>query len=559
LGLKTRFQGSPKLPYYNRQTFSWHLEAPVSLLWIKGWRARKLDLRVDLQDTGSFVTFPSFPFREMESELLKGILSLQPTVLFKNKSYLDVMGFLDTRLCQKKGNRFVIRGAPGIGKTITAWAHSCRCCCEDHSLVIVHAFFFQGVFRGAVCLRGGKITQGCWWESADSPSLDISAVGTYLRQQFGADARLFVDGVTAQDIRFLQKLPCWIAVASSVVRFSGDATQDNEPLFCDVNSWEEAEYVTALKGDHGVLSRAVLEDEGRPFSVDEDVAEWVKWKYYFCGGSARLMFHLTLEQCLQKIEDSFRPLTDLNSLLDVGMDQQGSVVGTLCQSFGGKFFPLSRYVMDRVRSSTLPKHRFISEALCRGKAIGGGSFLGWIHEFSMLVQLSETSKRNATPLSFAMKSLDDGGSATLDLRVTAESRFERIEGVALDLEASGVLLVPESHSNGCFDAAIVYFKCPPNDERPVLITLQATVAATHDCKSWYITNLLRSLWRGQNESEMSKRFRVWHVFVLKDTKQFESFKCSDLAPFVGVRNEWDIDVRMWKTLLPAIDDTLQYT
>jgi len=459
------------------------------------------------------------------------------------------MSFLETEGL-RKGERFMIRGAPGIGKTLATWAHSCKLSCKDSKVDVVHSFFLKDKFRGAVHLCGGKIVK-CW-NLRIGTTLAIDGIVNLLKEEH-SDAVFVIDGVTTEAASSLGVINNgWIAVSSTGCRFTTDATENHEVTCCVVDSWREEEYVTALKGSDDVVREAVLKDKEHCFPGKHGIDGWVRGKYYFCGGSARMMFSKPLGQCKQAIMDALTNLQSADALLDGGaLHSTQTLVSTLCQSFGGMYFPLSKYVLDCVRRKDKLTRKFIRDAMARGKEIGGGAFLGWIHEYSMLIQLSETKNIEANSVCWALESLDNAKNAKMVLQVSREETFERLEKLSLEMDLdSRVLLVPESHSNGCFDAAIAYYK--PNRRTPVLVTLQATVSKTHDWKSEFIALLLESLLRDKGVTVMSQEILVWHVFVLKDAQQFAQFRCPDAVKHVGRRKKWMVKVEFWKMLLPSI-------
>jgi len=525
----------------------------VDLLFSAGWQCTSLDLDVAFTDSESsdYVRVSFINWVDWCS--VENIFRLSPVCLFKNKSFVKVASHLKKRDLQNKCGRIAIRGAPGIGKTLAVWVHACKLSAD---VDVLHVFFRKEKFRVAVCLRGGKVVE--LWRPPDVPNTVTNEWIVRQLKRHHPGAVLILDGVTLASVPWVAMIGEWIAVSSTSLRLSGELTDGGmEVSYCKVDSWREEEYVQAVEGNRDVVWDEVAKDERLPFSTDSNVVEWVRAKYYYGGGCVRFMFSRTLDQCKDTIEDALQAVTTAEALLDGGaVTGTQTAVSGLCQCFDGEFFPLSKYVLDRVRRKVSLTHKFIREAMARGEKIGGGAFLGWIHEFSMLVQLSETSQKDAEPFVLSLSSLDGVSSETLRLHISCEVAFAAIKSIAKESDFDArVFLVPESHQNGCFDAAIAYFRTSSGS--PVLVTLQATVSKNHSFKSHFIVQLLESLWGIDNVASVSTGILVWHVFVLNDAAQLDAFECPDTVNLLERKSSrrenqnWSVKVEFWKALLPG--------
>jgi hypothetical protein len=139
----------------------------------------------------------------------------------------------------------------------------------------------------------------------------------------------------------------------------------------------------------------------------------------------------------------------------------------------------------------------------------------------------------------------------MDLQICSEESFFKLSEVKTKLGPETVFLCPIMFNQGCFDAAVINH--PSGGDRPVFITLQATVATEHSFKPEYITMLLQQVVGVDAIRQLSPSIDLWHIFVVESEDQLRVFKFPEVEN-VGIRSSnidrsWAITPVFWKAVL----------
>jgi hypothetical protein len=234
-------------------------------------------------------------------------------------------------------------------------------------------------------------------------------------------------------------------------------------------------------------------------------------------------------------------------------------ISRLRQRIEQKYTFLSPYVLrelsrlEEIKVTTLDWDTFVKSAKHVAKDMKNNAFKGWVHEFDFLVKLYPAKGLPYRELSLNLVD-QSGNHLAVQLEVRRKVSFWKEDDLAgLSLKDTNVLAVPKSFKQGTYDAAFV---CYLHGKTPVIITMQATVSPdTHSFKPSYITSLVNQLDYSSEAKE--GRFSLWHVFVLENADQFNTFALP-VCTEVGIRSTrqnqekaWAMKPIFWKTNLNA--------
>jgi hypothetical protein len=470
------------------------------------------------------------------------------TVYIKHAGFLKVQ---DTLLHITTRDQLVFKGAPGIGKSTACWSVLCQM--KDTQILYVR--FNQSRFLGLVMVKDSVIVEGAY---AINTKVDVGILLRYLRN-IHPESLIVVDGLRNKDLGEVS-LPSvgWVFVSSTSLRIK-DGTVRNQPKVERIDSWIESEFDLALKNME-IISPKVLEADmtlmGLKKDDADDLKQWLKEKYFLCGGSARFMFCRDYDEAMYSINTALKSTSNLEWLLsDIEGAESEAAVSSLRQSFGVDYFPLSEYIVKKLLSHDKLNDSFLRRAKSMASLLKNQAIFGWMHELTMLFRIRSTLpskiqgyQNPALNLTLFSKS----GHKQIELRVSSEEPFFKLSELKTKLGSETVLLCPTKFNQGCFDAAVVNYY-PSAGDTSVFITLQATVANDHSFKPKYITELLQQVAGADAIKEVFQKIELWHIFIVESEAQLNQFAIPDVEN-VGIRSSnearaWTITPIFWKAIL----------
>jgi hypothetical protein len=495
--------------------------------------------------------------------------------LFMNKGAEGAMNFVKST---DKGGRYILLGAPGAGKSSIWWIEVCRLSFQHQEDVFVCIWTLKRAFHGILILKGGVITEGAY--SPGHVKVDIVELMGQLRDMSQyADAHFIVDGVNNEDFQSVNSVPGgWLLVSSIGLRFSTGAISVQLPRRFYMDSWSKEEYIEAINIEY-IKNKIPLEADCKTLGLKEnDLLSWVEGKYFYAGGSARMMLEFPLKDVLDEIKGAMSAVHNVNLLLE---DAESSIgrfsISTVRQCFQEKYIMLSQYVTRLLLMRQDVTRTFLTSAIHHaGK---NPALMGWIFELKMLWTMrqhistlghEQASCYQMNLEELPMNSKKEGGSKQkrgsqgeekpIELLLQGEEHFAEIADLTeTSLASKDILISPDRFNFGCFDAAVVLF----SGEANTLITLQATTSESHSFKPYFVAELIQHLAQGKT---IPSNLKVWHVFVLENIEQFNRFHCPDkqrvtISRSTRATRSHEVDTVFWKTVLkeqkPAPESVLK--
>ena len=308
----------------------------------------------------------------------------------------------------------------------------------------------------------------------------------------------------------------------------------------------------------------------------------------------RYMLAFSLSRAKQSIERAFLSQVNIQGLLGNEDSTSDSSVGALRQCINGKYFLLSQFVTRLLFERKQATDSIITLIKEKATQMGNNAFKGWAHELQMLTYLQQCSEGTPGSKTFqiTLQSADDCRKE-LAIKLKGEFFFYELSDIGHGLNSDKVLLLPQKFNQGCYDAVVALLKGHGEEEKDVLLLLQATVGKKHSFKPQFITKLLLQLAvntsgkgeesdTGGEESGDEERTRsakrlkveersesgqqkdvekaadilvnrlcIWHCFVLETEEQLRNFRFPKSQP-VGMRSSfqrWEIEPVFWKAVL----------
>jgi hypothetical protein len=230
-----------------------------------------------------------------------------------------------------------------------------------------------------------------------------------------------------------------------------------------MNSWKFSEYTVVLK------------------ETDESV---LREKYYYAGGSMRLMKYSSLDAIIVDIDKSFGAVTDYKTLFQgLTGDSGKESVNFLMQCFDRNTIPLSHYVTKKL--SVTVGMEFVKMA--KQTMHDNGSFQGWVFEFEIITLLKTGH-------------LELAGSSYENIwKQGKEATFKYFsfdnDIISADL-ADDTWLIPLKYNFGCID--LMYYK-----NKGFCYAIQITRAESHEYKLDYIKPIVESFVDEKNKCEVN--------------------------------------------------------
>lgn len=248
-------------------------------------------------------------------------------------------------------------------------------------------------------------------------------------------------------------------------------------------------------------------------SLDEVANAWLKSlmdrKFYYVGGSARLMFDINLEDLLKEGGELKRLETKgghsvWQDLAKLSINAKSGHVSSLLQRLNGKLFPVSKYFLYRAYQEC--KNELVLSLKAAAEASQNPAMKGWAFELEQLeiVEQEAESSNSVT-----------NSKATPTLVVPISKSWAEYDGIQIKLESSSsddVFVIRCTKWNqGCFDLAF-YF-------RKHLLTVNFTISRSHSLKVQYLRFLKRAL-----EGAHKAVDNMTHIAVVPDEETREDFK-----------------------------------
>lgn len=460
--------------------------------------------------------------------------------------YVNHAGFREVQNTFKNitaDDQLILKGAPGIGKSTACWS----VLCQKNNISFVYARYNQSEFLGLVIVKDGMIVQGAF--STDH-QVHVGDLLRFLRTTYPG-AIIIVDGLRNQDLSNIS-LPSvgWVFVSSTSLRIK-DGTVTKQPDIKIIDSWLESEYELAMQ-NRDIISEQVLQADINFMGLKmDDLKQWLKEKYFLCGGSARFMFCREYEKARSSINTALKSTSNLELLLsDTDGPESSSTVSSVRQSFGEDYFPLSEYVVKMLLSHDQLNAQFLDKAKTLARSSRNPAIFGWVHELKMLFYIRSTlPSQGDLALNLTLHSMLE--VKQIKLQVTREESFFKLSEIKSRLGLETVLLCPTKFNQECFDAVVINH--PAEKDTSVFITLQATVAPDHSFQPHAITMLLQQVVGTEAIVQLSKSIKLWHIFVVESESQLNLFKFPRVEN-VGIRSSdegkaWTITPVFWKAIL----------
>jgi hypothetical protein len=532
---------------------------------LPGLRFIKLDIAVPVdiskkQITAQMVLFKTLHIllEEVEQKIKQVDCICERVTLFMNKGAAGAMDFVGSTV---KGERYILLGAPGAGKSTIWWVKVCKKSCQLPTDTFVCIWTLKGAFHGVLILKGGVITEGAYYHGHVKVDI-VELMGQLRHMTEYRDAHFIVDGVDNEHFQSVNSVPGgWLLVSSIGLRFSTGAMSVKIPDLFYMDSWSKEEYIEAIKIED-IKKKIPLEADCEKLGLKEhNFASWVEGKYFYTGGSARLMLEFKLEVAIREIDNAMKALENPAFLLeDAEAIKSQASISTVRQCFNGKYIMLSQYVTRMLLVRQDVTLTFINAA--KKHAVNNPALLGWIFELKMLWimrrHISDSASGHEQTSRYQMnlqemwrekkKRGSQGLQKAIQLLFKGEDHFAEIKDIrGTSLASEDMLISPGRFNFACFDAAVVMY----SGEKDTLITLQATTSPSHSFKPNYVAELVKHLSNGR---PIPSNLKVWHVFVLENIEQYKKFQCPDMEPVIihrGTRatTALQLDTVFWKTVL----------
>ena len=287
-------------------------------------------------------------------------------------------------VCGSNDKQFLLLdGPPGVGKSTEVYGWACwRSQCDGSDGVVWVHKTMSGVY-----VVDFKMKQQ--YKLKNNAGVGISTALLDLVENSLKHAKVFiVDGFRSNDFKNVVSVLLPLETIKTIIGctsfstgtcFNGQELAEIGNLHQfkmashRVSSWTFNEYVKAFEA-------GVFANFPELMSL-----ELLKKRYFYAGGSIRLMLALSLEDVLRPLNASLAKVADYSTLLrGLSGDSQETSVNTLMQWFEGRqSIPLSNYVtrmlMDR---ATLD---FVSDA--KQLMTNNGSYQGWLFELEVVTLL----------------------------------------------------------------------------------------------------------------------------------------------------------------------------
>lgn len=259
---------------------------------------------------------------------------------------------------------------------------------------------------------------------------------------------------------------------------------------------------------------ALAASTGTNESLDEVAEAWLKSlldrKFYYAGGSARLMFDFNLNDLLKEEEGELKRLetkaghTVWQDLAKLSINAKSGNVSSLLQRLHGKVFPVSKYFLYRAYQEC--RNELVKSLKAAAEASSIPAMKGWAFELEQLEIVAEEMESS----NYVANS-----KANPTLVVPISQSWAEYDGMRIKLEASSsddVFVIRCTKWNqGCFDLAF-YFQRH-------LLTVNFTISKSHSLKMQYL-RFLKCVLENANKPVDN----MTHIAVVPDGETCEIFK-----------------------------------
>lgn len=291
------------------------------------------------------------------------------------------------------------------------------------------------------------------------------------------------------------------------VRVRGDDNDNNDQAqgVDEDNEPQNENHQKSAGGDEMVV------DDKPQNANDQDkdayIVTLLERKFFYAGGSARLMFDFTMEDLLKKNEGELDKLEQRVTqeewasfaTLTISSRTIGSV-SSLLQRIGGRVFPVSKYFL--LIGYEKCKGQLVKALKAAAEAAENAAMKGWAFEMEQLDIISDQMVTSRSVLN---------GDGSLVLPVTNNAVV--YDGCHLTGDTSRACFVIKCSkwNQGCFDSAFVF------DNQ--LVTTNFTISVSHSLKVLYIRLLKMAL-------ENAKKIitSVTHLAIVADEATCNSYR-----------------------------------
>lgn len=477
--------------------------------------------------------------RDADNQVANGWRREQDTTtfltLFLRQELADAKRKVDNFLSdtQTVVDRLYVNGAPGSGKTTFFLWHACQSWTHKKPRALVVQYRASGTNEIMIVDHQSeniKSFQLPGKGGVDADSL-YGILEKLLVSDFLKDLEYFIfDGVRQKRCENVLSLlntrfrgtnhKKGIHVTSLQFNIAGGDGSDETDQYMTIYSWNLQDYkdaVDAMKltteemkelfnghadlvaGDHG--------DE------DPSTHDLIERKYYYAGGSARLMFDRTivkltsetLPKALNRMESGF--WTQYAQLkITEGTE---SAVNTLMQVIPsptdptGQAFPVSKYVLNQAYKEC--GDELVKNVKAAAEMTNNPALKGWAFELDQI----DVVEKAMEPGRIVANS--GGEKATVP---SATLSFDGISLSGLVPANTDIVIRCAKWNQGCFDIAFY--------QNGVLVTMQFTVSEKHSMKIEYIRHLIKALEeKGANVLTLTV---THHIFVFEEEQEPSTFQ-----------------------------------
>ncbi|KAG9410024.1 hypothetical protein AC1031_018056 [Aphanomyces cochlioides] len=320
----------------------------------------------------------------------------EDTMRLKDK--LDEVNALDALDNSYEDCRGVlIKGPPGVGKSITTWFWVCKQAASGKSVLWISVAIDSDP-------RLFRLTQ----ESTHAIIFtDLDDISPYIIK--ATDDIVVIDGVTKKErhvqlenkvfnVQVVGKRYA-ISVASMSVKRNDETHDQARVQKFTASPWSWEEYCEATNNsDFWSSIRPYLEnqelcnqdDEEHKYDDEDHKYDLVDQKYYYAGCSARWMFDYNVPQLIETIDTHFAQVGDVAAFFKALMGEESSIAlnHLACEQYQGKRFFTSKYIA--ILALDKAGNVLVREAYEIAKALNNPSMVGWIVEMDFIQQIKNS-------------------------------------------------------------------------------------------------------------------------------------------------------------------------
>ena len=450
-----------------------------------------------------------------------------------------------------KKSDYYLQGAPGIGKTLL----SRGMCIFSHFTESKDVCFMQLNLEGCDVVILQRVGNQCGVQChLHTEEWTVEALSDAIIEKSPQVSMIVVDGIKqasfekllllatkVSNLQNTKDISCQIIfVTSQQVDFTkthefGPRLQQRlKPIHPQPVSWALEEYKIACKNTDlwSQIAKTLGHDEQVEYNESKKF-EAVEEKFFYCGGSARWMFNLSISQITAAIDSKTEGFYNLQSFLSGSAGMSSPLaVNTLYQQFRGgsstriSFF-ISEYAMRRIVErigdeasnfmwnwATASNHPPVRGLAYEGKCMAAWKNTTMSLTLTYLDTLRTTSSNTTTEVNENVKNkkVKSRGQAQsiLSLDVQGELSTANLKAGQTD-----IVIIPGKWNQKCFDFAFI--------QKKEIYCVQCTLEKSHSRLISAIGDIINSC------REKSILVKGAHLVALTDQSKFKFEKAQEFA------------------------------